>query len=396
MDFRLTREEEAFLKEITNFLDSELPEGWPGGALVTHEESVEEISQLGARIRRELAAKGWIGISWPEEYGGQGAPLAKQMMLEEQVFYQQVPGYNFYSMVMAGPLILQFGSEKQKKRFIPAITSGAETWAIGMSEPNAGSDLAALQLNATEKEDCFILNGQKTWTSGIHTADWCMVYARTDPDVPRHRGISCFLVKADSPGFTICPIADMGGFHTLNEVFFDNVRVPKENLLGEKNRGWNVTLASFASERTFGVMVINQSRRALEMLIEYCKETYVNGQPLAKDPVIRNKLAQAAIEIEVGYTLGHKLNWMATEGMPIINVGSQCRVHASMVALRLVNLGMQILGLNGQLDGQCKWAKIDGRMKNSYLWEMSVGIRGGSVETAKNTIATFGLGLPRG
>jgi alkylation response protein AidB-like acyl-CoA dehydrogenase len=396
MDFRLAEEEEIFRTEVQDFLSQELPPDWPGAVVMGHEETFDDIYQFGIHIRRKLAAKGWIGLSWPKEYGGQGASIMKQMILEEELVYRATPGYDLHSMWLAGPLILQFGTEQQKRRFIPPLTRGEERWSIGMSEPNAGSDLVALQLRAVEEKDCFVLNGQKSWTSGAHHADWCMVYARTDPDAPKHRGISIFLVNLKSPGITMRRITDMSGLATLNEVFYDNVKVPKENMLGEKNKGWGVALASFASERTLGILLINNARRELGLLMQYCRETYIDGQPLAKDPVVRNRLAEMAIEIEVGRNLGHKLNWMVTKGMPIVVEGSQCRVYGSLVTVRLANLGMQMLGLQGQLDEKSEWAKLSGRMKNGYLNAAAVGIWSGTTEVAKNTIATLGLGLPRG
>ncbi|MFC1999610.1 acyl-CoA dehydrogenase family protein [Chloroflexota bacterium] len=405
MDFRFSDEEEAFRKEILDFVRESLPSDWPGATDVMHEEAFDELHHFGDEMRREMAARGWIGISWPEEYGGQGAPLAKQVVLEEECTYRTMPGYDQYSMVLAGPLILKFGTEEQKRRFIPPITRGVEKWSIGMSEPNAGSDLASLETRAVEQEDCFVLSGQKTWQSGTHYADWSMVYARTDPDAPKHRGLSCLLVNLKSPGITMRRIALMSGIDYLNDVFYDNVKVPKENLLGSKHGGWKVATASLSSERTFGLLLINEARQDLEQLVQYCKETYINGQPLAKDPIIRNRLGQTAIEIEVGRAFGCKLSWLASKGIPIIAEGSQTRLYGVAVSLRLANLGMQILGLPGQLGAvggnwrpedkiHDKWCKLKGRMKNRYLNSASVGIWSGTTEVSKNTVAAV-MGLPQ-
>jgi len=396
MDFRFSEEERAFRKEVQDFLLESLPPGWPGQVNMFHEEAVEEVFQLGNEMRRKMAAKHWVGLSWPKEYGGGGESLIKQMILEEELGYASAPGYDQYSMILAGPLMLMFGTEEQKKRFIPPITRGEERWSIGMSEPNAGSDLANLETRAVEEEDCFLLNGQKSWQSGAHHADWCMVYARTDPDVAKHKGITCFLVNQKSQGLTMRRQEQMGGLSILNEVFYDNVRVPKENVLGGKNGGWNVAVSSLSTERTFGILLINCNRQDLDQLVQYCKETYVNGQSLAKDPVIRNKLAEMAIDIEVGRNFGSRLNWMVSTGKPIIVEGSQSRLYGSAITLRLANVGMQILGQYGQLEDKSKWAKLKGRMLNSYLLSAAVGIWSGTSEMSKNTVAGFGLGLPRG
>jgi len=395
MDFRFTEEEEAFRKEVQDFLSESLPSDWPGQVNMFHEEAVEEIYQLGNEIRRKLAAKGWIGISWPKQYGGGGDSLTKQMILEEEFGYRSAPGYDQYSMILAGPLILMFGTEEQKKRFITPVTRGEERWSIGMSEPNAGSDLANLETRAVEEDDCYVLNGQKTWQSGAHHADWCMVYARTDLEVAKHKGITCLLVNQKSPGLSMRRQEQMGGLSILNEVFYDNVKVPKENVLGEKNKGWSVAVASLSNERTFGILLTNCNRQDLDQLVQYCRETHVDGQPLGRDPIIRNRLAEMAIQIEVGRNFGTRLNWLVNSGQLIVVEGSQSRLFGSMVTQHLANVGMQVLGQYGQLDEQSKWAKLRGRMLNAYLLSAAVGIWSGTNEMSKNTVATFGLGLPR-
>ncbi|TLM99545.1 hypothetical protein FDZ71_15655, partial [bacterium] len=269
MDFRFTEKEEAFLKEVKDFINRELPPDWPGeDPELPHEDALDEVYQLGKEIRRKLATRGWLGLSWPKEYGGQGASIMKDLIFQVETVYRGVPGVDYYGLALVGPSILQFGTEEQKRRFLPPITRGEVKWSVGMSEPNAGSDLFSLQLSAVEQEDCFVLNGQKTWQSETHHADWSMVYARTDPNAPKkHRGISCFLVDLKSPGITTRFIKDMSDSIPLNEVFYDNVKVPKENLLGGLNGGWNVALASIASDRTLGLSLILVAKRDLELLV---------------------------------------------------------------------------------------------------------------------------------
>jgi hypothetical protein len=398
MDFRLTAEEEAFREEVQDFLQELLPPDWLGVELETWQTTERiELYQLGVKIRQELGAKGWLGMSWPKEYGGQAAPTMKEVILREEIYYRKVPGYDPQTFDVAGPLILHFGTDEQKVRFIPPITRGQAKWAIGMSEPGAGSDLAALQTRAVEEKDCFVLNGQKTWQSSLSLSDWQIVYARTDPNVPKHRGLSVFLVDLKSSGVTIRPIALMNGLTSYhNEAFYDNVRVPKENLLGRKNEGWSVASVSFALDRSCGLIHILYAKRNLELLIQYCKETHIGGQPLAKDPTIRNRLAGLAIEVEVGRNLGHRLDWMTSEGMPIGVEAALMRVYSGYVYQRLANLGMQILGLYGQLDEESKWVKLRGRMKDTYLSTPGMTIAAGTTEIAKNTVARIGLGLPKG
>ncbi len=397
MDFRLTEEEKAFQEEVRDFiqevLQEVLPPDWHGIDPGPEEEAREEVFLLSVEVWRRLGAKGWIGLGWPKEYGGQGS-FMKDWILKEELIYQGIPGMDL--SVTQGDLILQFGTEEQKKKFIPPIARGEEKYAIGMSEPDVGSDMFALQLAAVEEADCYIFNGQKVWNSGIQNADWCVVYARTDPEaLKKHLGISVFLIDPKSPGITLRSIDQMTGLNSFCEVFYDNVRVPKENLLGEKNKGKDVSMFAFSIERSYGLVILHNARRYFEQLLQYCRETYTNGQPLAKDPVIRNRLAEMAIEIEVGRNMGERLNWMITQEMVSVLPSCQIKVHGARVAQELSNLGMQILGLYAQLDGNSKWAKLGGRMRHMYLSSRAWSLAGGTSEMSRNIIAgRFGLGLP--
>jgi len=396
MDYRFTEEEEAFRKEVRGFLQEVLPPDWLGvDQDMNSQNEFEEVYQLGLEIRRKLGAKGWLEISWPKEYGGQGASMSKQLILEEELYYLGVPGYDQPTFGVCGPIIMQLGTEEQKQRFVLPVARGEVKWAVGMSEPGAGSDFASLQLRAEEDKDCFILNGQKAWQSGCHMSDWCMLYARTDPDLPKNRGISTFLVDLKSPGITMRRVVFMSGVPAANEVFYENVRVPKENLLGEKNGGWRVATLSFGLDRFCGFQEILRGKRDFEWLVQYCQETHANGQPLARDPLIRNRLAEMAMEIEVGCNLGHRLSWMATRDMDVATESCQLKVLGASVLQHLANLGMQIFGIYGQLDEKSKWARLKGRIKHMYLGSPGWSIGGGTSEVSKNFVAAVGLGLPR-
>ncbi len=398
MDFRFTGEEEAFRKQVQDFLDEVLPEGWLGVDPDGHNEQAdEELHQFDLELRRKLAAEGWLGLQWPKQYGGQEAPMMKRFILEQELIYRGAPYWAVSAALMTGDMILQFGTEEQKQKFLPPIARGEVQWDVGMSEPNAGSDLANLQLRAVEDGDQFVLNGQKTWQTGAHYADWAIVYARTDPAaVKKQKGITTFLVDLKSPGISMRRIPQMTGHPAFCEVFYDNVRVPKENVLGAVNGGWGVALFGVATEKSFGFWLINSGRRDLEMLIEYCRETEVDGQPLGKDPLIRSRLAQMATEFEVGRNLGLRLNWMATQGMPIVSEACQMRPFGGNLLQRLGHLGVQVLGLYGPLDEKSKWVRLRGRMKYLYLAAIAMTIEGGTNEASRNTVATVGLGLPRG
>ena len=398
MDFRFTADEEQFLKEVQLFLDEVLPEDWLGVDPDGHNEQAdEELHKFDLEIRRKLAAKGWLGLQWPKGYGGQEAPMMKRFILEQELIYRGAPYWAISAALMTGDMILQFGTEAQKKKFLPAIARGEMQWCVGMSEPNAGSDLASLQLRATEDEDSFVLNGQKTWQTGAYYADWAIVYARTDPNVKKHKGITTFLVDLKSPGVSMRRIPQMTGHPAFCEVFYDNVRVPKDYALGEVNGGWGVALFGVATEKSFGYWLINSGRRDLELLVKYCKETRdVDGRLLSEDPLVRSRLAQLAIELEVGRNLGIRLNWMATKGMPIVATACQLRPLGGSILQRLGHFGVQTLGLYGQLDESSKWVRLRGRMKYLYLAAVAMTIEGGTNEASRNTVASLGLGLPRG
>ncbi len=394
MNFRYTDEEEAFRKEVQEFIQQNVPPDWLGVDPGPEEESKEDVYAVAQKTWRGLGKKNWIGLSWPKEYGGQDAPLWKEMILLSEMAYRGAPGMDL--AIAQADLVLAFGTEEQKKRFIPPITRGEAKWAIGMSEPNAGSDTFAVQLRAVEEEDCFVLNGQKIWSSGAHHADYQVVYARTDPEAPKHMGVSVLLVDLKSPGITMRQITQMTGIPAFCEVFFDNVKVPKENLLGEKNGGWAIMLHAFGGERTYGLFLNYNAKRYLEQLIEYSKDTSVAGQPLGKDPLIRDRLAQMAIEIEVGINLGHELNWLAIQGQATVKASSQIKVRGAAVAQRLGNLGMQILGLYGPLNEDSKWVKLGGRFRHTYMSAIAFSLAGGTSETSRNHIAgRAGLGLPK-
>jgi len=343
-----------------------------------------------------VAARGWMGMTWPREYGGREESPMKQFIYEQEMIYGGAPYWGLRVTTMSGDIILQFGTEDQKRRLLPPMTRGEVQWAVGMSEPNAGSDVANLQLRAEEAEDCFVINGQKTWQTGAHYADWVILYTRTDTSVSKHKGITALLVDLKSPGITMRRIPQMTGHPAFTEVFYDNVRVPKENILGEKNQGWSVTLFGVYSEKGFGQMLLNGARRDFNLLVQYCKETYVDGNPLSRVPLIRNRLGQLAIDLEAGRNLGLRLGWMAVNGMPTVAEASAMRAFSGGLLQRLANLGMQIFGLYGQLDEQSKWATLRGRFKYLYLASVATTIEGGTTEASKNTIAQLGLGLPRG
>lgn len=393
MDFRYSDEDVAFLKEVRQFIKESAPEGWLGVDPGPEEEADDEVYRMSLRNWRKLGERHWIGLTWPKKYGGQGASLWKEMVMLQELAYSGCPGIDVG--IVEADLILQFGTEEQKQRFIPPILNGEIKWAIGMSEPNAGSDTFNVRLSAVEQSDCYVLNGQKIWSSGAHHAQREVVYARTGTE--KYRGVSVFLVDLSTPGITIRQITQMTGLPAFCEVFFDNVRVPKEDLLGEKNGGLKILMYAFGAERTTGLFQLHNSRRYLEQLIEYCKETIVDGRPLCEDPAVRTRLGQLIIEIEVGIGLGEQLNWMASKGMDTVKPSAQIKIHGARCIQHVAQVGQEILGLYGQLNEDCKWVRLGGRFRHAYLSSVAASLLGGTTEVSRNHISgKFGLGLPAG
>lgn len=410
MDFRFTPEEEAFRKEVREFLDKELPKDWPGvDPDCYHEDAFPAIHEVSKQIQKKLAAKGWLGLTWPKKYGGHEQPLWKQIILEEEMTYRGSPGLDPYQFVGGmGDLLLDFGTEAQKQKYLPMMVRGEIKGATGMSEPNAGSDLANLQLRAELQGDYFILNGQKTWQSAAHLADLAPVYVRTDPDLSKkHRGISIILVEYQkTPGITMRQLEMMSGLKAFNEVFYDNVKIPKENLLGEINGGWKIVMAALSHERAYGVMLLINIKRDIDLLVQYCKETKdVDGVPLSKNKMIRNKLAEVAIQQEVARNVGLKLNWLALTGGNVVGPANHVKILGGVTTQRVAQVGMQIMGMYGQLGPvggnwrqtdpvKDKWAMLGGRFKHLYLSTICNTIAAGTTEVARNA-AAGALGCPR-
>ena len=391
MDFRFTPDEEAFREELVTFLKEELPQDWVG---IDTSEDGEEDWDFTLAMRQKLARKGWLAIHWPREYGGMDASIMTQLIFTEELSYHRAPGFDQFGVRMMGSTLLVHGTEEQKRTFLPPVARGEVQWCQGYSEPDSGSDLASLQTRAVADGDDFLINGTKIWTSGAHHADWMMLLARTDPDVPKHHGITFFLVDMKSPGITVRPIIDMSGLHRINQVFLDNVRVPRANVVGEANRGWYVGATLLDFERS-GVEYAATCRRTLEELIQLAKETRYNGQTAAENPVIRNRLAELAIEIEVSRMLSYHIAWMQSQGLVPNKEASMAKLFGTDLQQRVAAAGMDLLGLYGQLSPGTKWAYLQGRLQRWFLYSFSTTIAGGTSEIQRNIIATRGLGLPR-
>jgi len=394
MDFRFTPEEEAFRQELRGWLRENVPPNWEGVFL----EEEEEEWTLGRAFVKKLSQKGWVAPAWPKEYAGMDASPAMQLAYNEEMGYHRAPiGSVLQAVGYIGPAILSFGTEEQKKQHLPPITAGETVWCQGFSEPEAGSDLASLRTRAVKDGDDYVINGDKTWTSNAHRSDWCIMLVRTDPAAPKHKGISFFLVDMKSPGITVQPIINMANVHSFNQVFFEDVRVPRSALLGQENQGWYIGAMTLDFERSSLVAAgVAMAKRGLDDLVDYCKETKVNGRSLLDKPLVRHKLAEIAIEIEVGKYMVYRVVSLQARKEPGSIEAAVCKLYTTEMDVRLANTGIQILGLYGQLHRDSKWVQLMGRFQKSYLYAIAMMVGGGSSEIQRNIIAMRGLGLPRG
>ncbi len=394
MDFQFSDQEKAFRQELRQFLDDEFPKDFIG--FEYGEDHSEKAWPLTRRIVKKLAEKGWLTLSWPKEYGGQGRSHMEKLIYLEEMSHRGVPGLDMGigGISWVGPILMLYGSEEQKRKHLPKIARGEEFWCTGYSEPGFGSDLSALECRADRQGDDYIVKGTKIWTSGAHIADWCWLAVRTNDRGPKHKGISLLLVDMKSPGITIRPLVNMAGFHQLNEVIFDQVRVPKGNLVGEENKGWYYVAQALDFERT-STRDIARIKRLLDELIKYVKMTRKNGEPLAKDPLIRQKIAKIATDLRVAQLLDMRVVWMQSKGLIPNYEASIAKIVCSELAVRTAHTGMQILGLYSQFDQDSKWAKIRGWITHAGLYYLHQPISRGTNEIQRNIIAQRGLGLPR-
>jgi alkylation response protein AidB-like acyl-CoA dehydrogenase len=393
MDLNLSVEERNFRDEFRAWLEANVPKDWPEW----REKPLEESFDYLRAWQRKLYEGGWAAVSWPKEYGGRSATLMQQAIFwEEMARVEAPPMANALGLGLIGPTIIAYGTEAQKKRFVPKILSAEEIWCQGFSEPNAGSDLASLQTEAVRDNSHYVVNGQKVWTSYGWVADWCEVVVRTDPAAPKHKGLTVLLVDMKTPGIDVRPLRQMTGEAEFSEVFFRDVRVPVENVLGEVNRGWDVAIGTLMHERgSFGAGLQILYRRNIERLIELSRTIRRDGRPAAEDPILRQKLAQCYAEVEI-----MRLNQMrAFSRISVTGVpgpeGSILKIFWSELNQRLQQIAQELLGAYGQLDGSGEHAIDKGMWAYGYLRARGNTIEAGTSEIQRNIIGHFVLGLPR-
>ena len=391
MDFRFSPEDDSFRQDVRQFIRQELPADWEGGGRYPEEDDWD----LTVQIRKKMADRGWLTMHWPEEYGGQAASQVRSAIFSEELTYSRTPGRDIFGVRMLGPTLMIHGSEEQKQAHLPPIARGDIQWCQGYSEPGSGSDLASLDTRAIKDGDDLVINGSKIWTSMAHHADWIMLLARTDPDAPKHRGISFILVDMKSPGIQVRPIINMANRHEFNQVIFDNVRAPVRNIVGEENRGWYVAVTLLDFERS-GIDFSATGRRLLDETLEYATETKRNGRPLVETGWIRNALADRYIECEVARLMAYNVAYMQGQGLVPNKEASMSKVFGSETVQRITKTSMDILGMYGVLGREEKWAPLNGRVQENWMSAFAGTIAAGTSEVQRNIIASRGLGLPRG
>ena len=383
MDFGFTEEQNKFRQEVCNFLEEEIKKGYWEPACDSW------IQGFDTEFTKRVAQRGWIGLTWPKEYGGQGLSYIDRLILTEEMLRYGAPAAcHWFADRQIGGSIVTYGTDEQKRELLPKIIAGEAYIGLGMSETEAGCDLASLQTRAIEDGDNYIINGQKTWTSGGSFINYFYLLARTDPEAPKHKGISEFIIPADLPGINRIPMVDITGTEAWNDVFFDGVRVPKKCLIGEKNRGFLQALQQLDYERS-GMERLMGNYPLFEALIQFTKEN-----KLSQEPVIRNKLAQLQIEFEVGRLLVYRVALVMDEGRAPNREAAMSKAYSTAFEQRLANAAMEVLGPYGQLVSDSKLAPIRGLAVHSYLASKGYSLQAGTSEILKNILATRGLGLP--
>jgi alkylation response protein AidB-like acyl-CoA dehydrogenase len=386
-------QDEVFRAELRAWLTEHVTDEFREQRTMTFQEKVA----VRRAWQKTLFDSGWIGIGWPQEYGGRGATLMQEAIYNEEMVRAQAPvAANVIGLNMVGPTLLAVGTPEQKARYLPKILSAEEIWCQGFSEPNAGSDVASLQTRAMREGDQFVVSGQKVWTSYGTVADFCILLVRTDLEVPKHKGLSYLIVDMRSPGVSARPLVQMTGEAEFAELFFDEVRVPVDNLVGSLNHGWMVALTTLMHERgTLSFSVIVTFEQRLQALIELSRRSTLHGAPALKDAQVRQRLARLYTDVKT-----FKLNTMrqmATldQGYLPGPEGSLLKLQWSELNQRLVELAFELEGPYSSLAPDSVDAPFEGRWQYEYLRARGNTIEAGTSEVQRNIVAERVLGLPR-
>jgi len=389
MDFHDSPEDAAFRAEVRDFLAKEMPKD-----LRAADDAILGVG-IGEDERerdwlRTLSKRGWVAPAWPKAYGGAGLSVMQQFVFNEEMARASAPRPNFLAIGLAGPTIIVHGTEEQKKEHLSAILSGETFWCQGFSEPGSGSDLASLQTRAVQDGDDFIINGQKIWTSGAHRAQRMMLLARTDTEAPKHKGISYFLLNMQAPGVTVRPLTNMADTPSFNEVFFDNVRVPKKDLLGDLNRGWYVATTTLDFERS-GIINAVSLQNLVRLIADYARAHPRAGAQAS----LRHEIVDRAIEAEIAIVFSYRVATMQAKGLIPAQEASITKLFGSELAQRISRTAVKVAGLQGQLTEGSPYAAEGGRFDAWYRIAIGSTLAGGTSEIQRSVIAQRGLGLPR-
>jgi alkylation response protein AidB-like acyl-CoA dehydrogenase len=393
MDFSYTPEEEAFRRRVRTWLRKNVPRR-------SHDERPMEWGDprriaLAKAWQRKVHAAGYLALGWPVEWGGQGADIMRQTIVNEEMVRTRAPGLvGLMGIQMVGPTLIQFGTEEQRRRYLPKILTAEEIWCQGYSEPAAGSDLASLRTRAVLEGDTFVVNGQKVWTSNAHFADWMFCLVRTDPSAPKHGGISYLLIDMKTPGITVRPLVQMTGDAGFNEVFLEDVRVPRENLVGGLNNGWQVANATLAHERNM-LGATTRTQQVFQGLVRLARSERRGGRPASADPVVRQRLAALAGRVETMKLEAYRQLTDALRGRrPGISAAVN-KLVATELNHDLARAALEILGSYGPLGRHDPRARDRGIWPLDFMFSLGLIIGGGTSQIQKNIIAERGLGMPR-
>jgi len=391
MDFEFTEAQEAFRKEVRAWLERHVPYDLRGKAFAASRADRDEVARLRA-WQKTMYEAGYCAMDWPREFGGRSASLVEQIILYQEMARAESPQFvNRGGLSMLGPTLMKYGTPEQQTRFLRKILTAEDLWCQGFSEPNAGSDLANLQTRAVIDGDAFVINGQKVWTSMGHVADWCFLLVRTDPDAPKHKGISFVLVDMKTPGITVRPLRQITGEAEFNEVFYDNVRVPRANLVGRLHGGWEVAITTLAYERDLLTFIRHISlKNALHRLMRLARE---RGR--GDDEVVRQKIAGLYIGEQALMLNGYRSLTRILRGGAPGPEGSTSKLFWSQVDQELALTASEMLGPYSQLKRGPAWAPDEGQWEFYELLARASGIRAGTSEILRNILGERVLGLPK-
>jgi alkylation response protein AidB-like acyl-CoA dehydrogenase len=393
MDLTHTPEEEAFRRRVREWLKRNVPHRQRDERPMEYG-SPERIGQAKA-WQRKVHEAGYLALGWPREYGGQGMDLMHQTIVNEEMVRGRAPALiGLMGIQMVGPTLIQFGTEEQRRRHLPRILGAEDIWCQGYSEPGSGSDLASLRTRAELVGYEFVVNGQKVWTSNAQFADWMFCLVRTDADAPKHAGISYLLIDMKTPGITVRPLVQMTGDPGFNEVFFEDVRVPRAHLVGALNDGWTVANATLAHERNM-LGATTRTQQGLQSLLRLARTHRRNGRPAAKDPIVRQRLADLAIRVEAMKLEAYRQLTAALRGRPAGISAALTKLVATELNHDLARAALEILGSYGPLGRRDAHALDRGLWPVDFMFSLGLIIGGGTSQIQKNIIAERGLGMPR-